>query len=140
MRKTIIIDKLKLQFNNQSTTPQVYKFLNKLWKFNSEKLFESISKIFQKGLEIDEKMWKGLEKIDECLKIYLEISNSSIKNYILTVFGSIIIENGAIVRAISNYHNKPWFSNVSILMNSEELFDYITDNGFCYGQVWIIKI
>ena len=140
MRKTIIIDKLKSQFNNQSTTPQVYRFSNKLWKFNSEKLFESISEILQKGPEIDEKMRKGLEKIEECLKIYLEISNSSIKNYILTVFGSIIIENGAIVRAISNYHNKPWFSNVSILMNSEELFDYITDNGFCYGQVWIIKI
>ena len=140
MRKTIIIDKLKSRFNNQSTTPQVYKFSNKLWEFNSEKLFESISEILQKGPEIDEKMRKGLEKIEECLKIYLEISNSSIKNYILTVFGSIIIENGAIVRAISNYHNKPWFSNVSILMNSEELFDYITDNGFCYGQVWIIKI
>jgi hypothetical protein len=140
MRKTIIIDKLKSRFNNQSTTPQVYKFSNKLWEFNSEKLFELISEILQKGPEIDEKMRKGLEKIEECLKIYLEISNSSIKNYILTVFGSIIIENGAIVRAINNYHNKPWFSNVSILMNSEELFDYITDNGFCYGQVWIIKI
>ena len=84
-------------------------------------------------------MRKGFEKIERCLKIYLEFSNSA-TNYLLTIFGSVIIENGAIVRAISNYHNKPWFSNVSILMNSEELFDYKTDNGLCYGQVIIFNI
>jgi hypothetical protein len=80
-------------------------------------------------------MRKGFENIERCLKIYLKFSNSYITNYLLTIFGSITIENGAIVRAINNYHNKPWFSNVSILMNSEELFDYQTYNGLCYGQV-----
>lgn len=140
MRNTIIVDKFSLQSNNRSITPQVYRFSNKLWEFNSEKINESISEVLRNNPEIDEKIKKGLENIERCLKIYLESSNSSITNYLLTIFGSVIIENGAIVRATSNYHNKSWFSNVSILMNSEELFDYKTDNGLCYGQVIIINI
>jgi hypothetical protein len=88
---------------------------------------------------MDEKMRRGFENIERCLNIYFEYSYSSVTNFLLTIFGSITIENGAIVRAISNYYNKPWFSNVSILMNSKELFDYQTDNGICYGQVKIFE-
>jgi len=136
----MIIEKLLLQSNNRNRTLQVFKFLNKLWEFKSEKLNELICEIFQRTLEIDENFIKGFEKLERCLNIYLETSNSSIKNYLLMIFGSITIENGTIIRATSKYHNKPWFSNVSILMNSEELFEYTTDNGLCYGKVLYFKI
>ena len=66
--------------------------------------------------------------------------NLSIESFSLTIFGSITIENGAIIRATNKYHNKPWFSDVAIIMNFEELFDYTTDKGICYGQVIIYKI
>lgn len=53
----------------------------------------------------------------------------------LTIFGTVIIENGGIIRASNKYHNTSWFSDVSIKMNSEELCNYMTDNGICYGKV-----
>lgn len=123
--------------NKRITTPQIYKFSKKLWNFTSKNLTESICEILQKDLEIDERMCKGLENLEENLKIYLELLNLSIENFSLTIFGSAIIENGAIIHATNKYHNKPWFSNVAIVMNSEELFDYTTDKGMCYGQVMI---
>ena len=41
------------------------------------------------------------------------------------------------MHASNSYHGNPWFSNVSVRMNSDELFDYISDQGICYGQVII---
>jgi hypothetical protein len=54
-----------------------------------------------------------------------------------TIYGSVTIENGAIIRATNNYYSKPWFSNVSVHMDSDELFDYTSDQGICYRQVII---
>ena len=51
------------------------------------------------------------------------------------VYGSVTLENLAIVRANNKYYGKPWFSNVSVLMNIDELFEYASDKGVCYGQV-----
>jgi hypothetical protein len=83
-------------------------------------------------------MRSGFNNIEDSLKSYLEISNHSIKHFLLTIFGSITIENGTIIRATDKYHNKPWFSDVAIAMDSKEIFDYKTDEGLCYGQVIII--
>jgi hypothetical protein len=55
----------------------------------------------------------------------------------MSIYRSITIENGAIMRAINNYYGKPWFSNVLVRMDSDELFDYTSDQGICYGQVII---
>jgi hypothetical protein len=55
----------------------------------------------------------------------------------VTIYGSVTIENGAIMRATNNYYDKPWFSNMLVRMDSDELFDYTSDQGICYGQVII---
>jgi hypothetical protein len=55
----------------------------------------------------------------------------------VTIYGSVIIENGAIIHAINSYHGKPWFSNISVHIDSGEIFDYDSDQGVCYGQVII---
>lgn len=39
------------------------------------------------------------------------------------------------MRATSNYHKKAWFSDIAVSMDFEELNDYISDQGVCYGQV-----
>ena len=51
----------------------------------------------------------------------------------MKIYGSVTLENGAIICATNNYYNKPWFSNISVQMNSDELFDYVSDCGICYG-------
>ena len=90
-------------------------------------------------MDIDEKMKKGFENLGRNLEIYLKSFNPSIRNYLLTIFGSVTLENGSIMRATNRYHNKSWFSNVAIAMNSEELFDYTTNEGICYGQIRLLK-
>ncbi|RHZ78432.1 hypothetical protein Glove_165g52 [Diversispora epigaea] len=47
-------------------------------------------------------------------------------------------KNIAILRAVDNFHDRPWFSNIAINMNIEELSDYQTDNGICYAQTLLI--
>ena len=129
---------MSLQSNNWTITSQIYQFSNKLWDFKSENLNASICKILRSNLEIDEKMRSGFENLEKSLKIYLELLNLSIESFSLTIFGSITIENGAIIHATNKYHNKPWFSDIAITMNSEELFNYATDKRICYGQVIIL--
>ena len=58
-------------------------------------------------MEIDEKMRNGFKNLEKSLKIYLELLNLSIESFFLTIFGSITIENGAIICATNKYHNKP---------------------------------
>jgi hypothetical protein len=55
----------------------------------------------------------------------------------VTIYGSVTIENGAIMHATNSYYGSPWFSTISVRMNSDELHDYTSDHGICYGQVLI---
>ena len=54
---------------------------------------------------------------------------------VYTVYKSITLENSAIICATNKYYGKPWFSNISVCMNFNELFDYTSNEGICYGQV-----
>jgi len=69
------------------------------------------------------------------------INNSTIDEARRRIYGSVMLSNGAIVRATSNFHNREWFSEVAISMSSEESDDYISDQGVCYGQIiYMLKI
>ena len=70
-------------------------------------------------------MQRGFSKFLDCLDLYMELlNNHSISESRITIYGSVTLENGAIMRATSSYHNRPWFSDVAILMNSEESNEY----------------
>jgi len=72
----------------------------------------------------------------ECLDTYLDILDFSVvDNSRVKMYRSVTLKNGAIMRAISSYHNRAWFSDVAVSMDSEESNDYISDQGVCYGQV-----
>jgi hypothetical protein len=81
----------------------------------------------------------GFDKFLHCLDSYLDL----LDDYTITldsetkikIYGSITLENSAIMRTSNNYHNKAWFSNIAITMDSDESSDYISDQGLCYGQV-----
>jgi hypothetical protein len=105
---------------------------------NTQTFFE------QEGSNINIKMAAGFSNLSYCLSLYIsqlegyEISVDEIDESEVSIYGSVTLENGAIMRASNNYHGKPWFSNVSVRMNSDELFDYVSDQGgICYGQVFI---
>jgi len=116
-------------------TPHAFAFSTKLFEFD---LTDALSFFEEKDLdpEIDNKMKKGFTEFLDSLNWYLDqlldlTSNKSKVN----IFGSVTLENGAIVRAINKYYNKPWFSDVSVRMNPDESSEYISDKGICYGQV-----
>lgn len=89
--------------------------------------------------EIDVKMKTGFSKFLECLNLYLDLQDdiSSVDESRVKIYGSVTLENLAIIRANNKYYGKPCFNNVSVRMNSDELFEYVTDQGICYGQVTV---
>ncbi|CAB4446635.1 unnamed protein product [Rhizophagus irregularis] len=126
-------------FSQQSVitkTPYMYRFSTKLFEFSlkNANLFFN-----EKKSSVDSKMQTGFSKFLECLDLYLDLlNNPKIDDSQVKIFGSVTIENGNIIRATNSYHNKSWFSNVAISMNSEELEDYISDQGICYGQTLLL--
>jgi len=77
---------------------------------------------------IDDKMQTGFSKFLKYLNLYLNLNlfdNLIIyKNSQVKIYGSVTLENDAIIHATSSYHGKAWFNNISILINFEESNDY----------------
>jgi hypothetical protein len=121
-----------------TTTPGAFKFSTKLFGF---KLSEAYTFFSEKDSdpEIDDKMKTGFTELLKALNLYLDLQRDirSADECKITVYGSVTLENLAIARANSKYYGKPWFSNVSVRMDTNELFEYASDKGICYGQVMI---
>lgn len=88
---------------------------------------------------LNDKMKAGFNNFEDCLNLYLDQLHdiSSIDDGKVIIYGSVTLQNGAIMRATSSYHNKPWFSDISVRMDFDELSEYTSDQGICYGQVII---
>jgi hypothetical protein len=85
---------------------------------------------------LDNNMIKGFDKFLECLDEYFDLLNvSSAEDCRIKAFGSVTLKNGNILRARNKFQKRPWFSNIAIAMNSEEIFNYASDSGTCYAQV-----
>jgi hypothetical protein len=119
-------------------TSGAFKFSTKLFGF---KLLEAHTFFLEKDSdpEISDKMKTGFTKFLEGLNLYLDLQRdiTSADECKVTVYGSVTLENLAIVRANNKYYGKPWFSNISVRMNTDELFEYASNKGICYGQVTI---
>lgn len=119
-------------------TPHAFAFSTKLFEFD---LADAPSFFEEKYLdsEINNKMKMGFTEFLTSLNLYLDqlhnLTLTSATKSRVNIFGSVTLENGAIVRAINKYYNKPWFSDVSVRMDPDESSEYISDQGICYGQV-----
>ena len=126
---------------NKSATPNAFKFTAKLFEFsliNASKFFAGKNS----DPNIDDKMKTGFANFLECLNLYLQQSDiTSTDEDKVTIYESVTLKNGAIIRATSSFHKRSWFNNVFVRMNSEELFEYVSDeNHICYEQVLFINI
>ena len=123
--------------NKLAITPRAFKFGTKLFEFS---LTDANEFFTRKNSEpnVDDKIKTGFTNFLKCLNLYLQQSNiATADEDKVIIYGSVTLENGAIMRASNSFHGNPWFSNVSVRMNSDELFDYVSDQGICYGQVII---
>lgn len=121
---------------NLARTPRAYKFSSKLFEFP----LQDANVIFNENKEninINNKMQTGFGQFINCLDEYLELLDDPMitDECQIRIYGSVTLENGTIMRATNSYHDRAWFSDVAILMDSEESNEYISDQGICYGQV-----
>src|SRR5205823_985330 len=67
---------------------------------------------FNSEPNIDDNMKIGFSKFLNCLDLYLDqqIDIADINKSNISIYGSVTLENGAIIRATSSFHGKPWFS------------------------------
>ncbi|HZL23393.1 MAG TPA: hypothetical protein VFC05_08705 [Nitrososphaeraceae archaeon] len=124
-----------MAFKDELTiTPRAFKFTAKLFEFSLKDASEFFAR---KNSEpnIDDKMKTGFANFLECLELCLQQYDYDITTADkVTIYGSVTLENGVIMRATNSFYNRSWFSNISVCMNSEELFEYLSDEGhICYG-------
>jgi hypothetical protein len=87
-------------------------------------------------INIDDKMKTGFNKFLICLDLYLDLLEiTTLNNGKIKVYGTVTLDNGEIIHATNSYHGRSLFSNISIIMNNNELFEYSSDKGICYGQI-----
>jgi len=105
----------------------------KLFDFD---LSESMIEQNKKDPNLDKKMVKGFEKFIDCLNEYLKILKITSEGCRIKIYSSVTLKNSAILRTKNDFHHRPWFSNIAVNMNDEELSDYLSDEGICYAQVY----
>jgi len=84
-------------------------------------------------------MIKGFTQFFKHLELYFKLLKITSENIQIKIFGSVTLNNNAILRATNKFHDKPWFSNIAVIMDIDEFFDYQSDDGICYAQVYINK-
>ncbi|RHZ82254.1 hypothetical protein Glove_110g62 [Diversispora epigaea] len=110
----------------------------KLFNINFSNIIELCNQQ-KNNLNINETMRKGFKEFQNCLYEYLsELKKSFTEGSLIKIFGSVILKNDAILRAINEFHGQPWFSNIAVAMNNEELSKYQSDKGICYAQTLLI--
>ena len=122
--------------NSAKILPRAFKFSAKHFGFS----LHNADTFFKENKDcVENKMQTGFSKFLLCLDSYLDLLDDFTITLFgetqINIYGSVTLENGAIMRATSNFHNKPWFSDIAIVMDSDESDNYVSDQGLCYGQV-----
>ncbi|RHZ76691.1 hypothetical protein Glove_194g46 [Diversispora epigaea] len=125
-------------FKKKFKTPLKFNYSSKLFEFDISEAFEFIDK-YKNETNLDEKMIKGLDHFIQSLDSYFDLLKiSTAQGCHIKRYRSVTLENRAILRTTNMFHKRPWFSNISVTMNDEELFEYQSDNGICYVQTLLI--
>ncbi|RHZ73276.1 hypothetical protein Glove_232g35 [Diversispora epigaea] len=125
-------------FKKKFKTPLKFNYSSKLFEFDISEAFEFIDK-YKNETNLDEKMIKGLDHFIQSLDSYFDLLKiSTAQGCHIKIYRSVTLENCAILRTTNMFHKRPWFSNISVTMNDEELFEYQSDNGICYAQTLLI--
>ncbi|RGB30185.1 hypothetical protein C1646_765685 [Rhizophagus diaphanus] len=98
----------EINFQNQSRTPHAFKLSSKLIEFSLTNIHTFIAEKYSDS-NIDDKMKTGFNNFEACLNWYLdELSDiSSADDSKVTIYGSVTLENGAIMRATNSYYKRP---------------------------------
>ncbi|KAF0542336.1 zn-finger domain-containing protein [Gigaspora margarita] len=129
-----IVTNLSAKSNQNAKIIYPFKFNNLIWKFNLNNAQEFINEEL-KNNNLNSKLHFGLNNLLEYLDIYFAlIEQNNLNNSIVKIYSSVTIQNGLKIHATNSYYGKACYSNVAVAMNFEELSEYLSDHGICYGQ------
>ncbi|RHZ47919.1 hypothetical protein Glove_564g7 [Diversispora epigaea] len=122
----------------ETKTPRALTYIAKLFIINFSNITELCNQQ-KNNPNINETMRKGFKEFQNCLYEYLsELKKSFTEGSLIKIFDSVTLKNGAILRATNKFHGRPWFSNIAVAINNEELSKYQSDKGICYAQTLLI--
>ncbi|RHZ88108.1 hypothetical protein Glove_26g56 [Diversispora epigaea] len=117
--------------NKKQKKKKPTKLLNFSSKLFETKLTEAYIYFCKKinDPNINDNMIKGFDQFLECFDNFLEniLEIKDIKECDIIIYGQK-----------NKFHDKPWFSNVAISMDSNEPSDYQFDEGLCYGKILLM--
>jgi hypothetical protein len=90
--------------------------------------------------DLKKEMKLGFEKLLKCLDVYLEFYGQKLSEHEemdikFHIYSGVTLKYGAKMRATNKFHKRPIFSNIAVEMNSDEIFEYTSDDGVCFAQV-----
>ncbi|RHZ81799.1 hypothetical protein Glove_117g343 [Diversispora epigaea] len=128
--------------NKKQKKKKLTKLLNFSSKFFETKLTKANIYFCEKinDPNINDNMIKGFNQFLECFDDFLDniLEVKNIKECDIIIYGTATLENGSIIKAKNKFHDKPWFSNVAISMDSNESSDYQSDEGLCYSKILLM--
>ena len=128
--------------NKKQKKEKLIKLLNFSSKLFETKLTEVNIYFYEKtnNPNINDNMIRGFRQFLGCFDFFLEdiLEVDDIEECSIIIYGTATLKNGSIIRATNKYHNKPWFSDVAISMDTTEFSDYQSDEGLCYGKILLM--
>jgi hypothetical protein len=112
-----------------------------LGKFSLEEFDKFFDNYKEKNILAQEAL-TAIEQFIPMLNEFLDLCDDLteemiINNTTISWYSYAIVASGDYIRAKSMYYNEASFNDVSINMSGEEIGDYSTDMGACFGKVCI---
>ncbi len=104
-------------------------------------LFDQFIKSYKSANNLAPEVLEAFEQfllaLDKFFDLYEELTENEISSDDIFVkwYKSAVISSGDTIRAISEWYNHSIFDNISINMCNDEIEDYTTNNGMCFGKV-----
>ncbi|RHZ85961.1 hypothetical protein Glove_58g88 [Diversispora epigaea] len=130
-RRAIILQK---QMEKKYKTSVPLNYTLKLFDFKFSEASEFCEKQ-KNNLNLNKKMRKGFTQFFNHLK--LDFSKIISTDTQIKIFGSVTLNNSTFLRATNKYYDNPWFSNIAVIMDTDELFNYQSNSGTCYAQYFL---
>ncbi|RHZ89944.1 hypothetical protein Glove_9g208 [Diversispora epigaea] len=89
---------------NKTKTPVAFTYTAKLFDFNFS---EAIINEHRDNPKLNKNMSKGFAKFINCLNSYLKLLNTTSEDCRIKIYSSVTLKNGAILRAVDNFHDRP---------------------------------
>ncbi|RHZ85339.1 hypothetical protein Glove_66g184 [Diversispora epigaea] len=132
IRRAIILQK---QMEKKYKTLVFLNYTSKLFDFKFSEASEFCEKQ-KNNSNLNEKMRKGFTQFFNHLK--LDFSKIISTDTQIKIFGSVTLNNSTFLCATNKYYDNPWFSNIAVIMDTDELSNYQLDSGTCYAQTLLV--